>query len=269
LDAIDIHNEDEMSYLFRGRGKQDPQADEDRAATQLLPESLWNAEPLPSGVPPEGKVVVTISRQFGSGGAEIGHIVANESGLIYIDREIIGEVAKRLGVNEEQAARQDEQTAGAVGYILEALQSNSPFNVNYNTLLKPTQVPTQARELAYFRLTQRVILELATEGDAVIIGRGSQFLLHGAPRTLHIHIFAPLAYRIEQVMQHKQLDRARAKALIERRDYEHDAYLGRYYGGSQHQPYLYHLLINTSLFTYELAADLIQRALPLVKQMSN
>ncbi len=253
-----------MSYLFRGRGQQTLQGSKDHVTTQLLPESTWNADPLPSGTPPEGKVVVTISRQFGSGGAEVGQIVASESGLLYVDFEIIGEVAKRLGVKEEQAARQDEQTAGAVGHILDALQSASPFSVNYNALLNPSKVPTQAREVAYLRLTQRVVLELATQGNVVIIGRGSQFLLHGSPRTLHIYIFAPLGYRIEQVMEHYQLDRARAKELIERRDYEQDAYLGRYYGGSQHQPYLYHLLINTGLFPYDLAANLIKQALPLV-----
>lgn len=258
-----------MSYFFRGRGQRHPRASRARVATQLLPETTWNTEPFPCGVPPEGKVVVTISRQFGSGGAEIGRLVAQESGLGYVDHEIIGEVARRLGVNVEQAARQDEQTAGAVGHILEALQSNSPFNVNYNTLLKAAQVPTQAREVVYFRLTQKVILELATEGNVVIIGRGSQFLLHDSPRTLHIYIFAPLAYRIEQIAQHFQLDRDKAKELIERRDYEHAAYLGRYYGASQHQPCLYHLLINTGLFTFELAANLIKQALPSVTEMNN
>jgi cytidylate kinase len=257
----------EMSHQFRGRGPfpLQPGKDKNRATTQLLPETSLITDPLPPGTPPEHKVVVTISRQFGSGGAEIGRIVAQESGLLYVDHEIISEVARRLGVKEEQAARQDEQTAGAVGYILEALRSSSPFNLNYNTLLKPAEAPAQAREAAHLRLTQQVILELATKGDVVIIGRGSQFLLHGAPHTLHIYIFAPLDYRIEQIMKRFQLDRARAKELIERRDYEHNAYLSHYYGGNQNQPYLYHLLINTGLFTYELAANLILQALPLIK----
>src|SRR6266480_998374 len=257
----------EMSYLFRGRGQNPQQDKKQRAVTNLLPETTWNNDPLPLGIPPEDKVVVTISRQFGSGGAEIGRIVAQKSGLLYVDHEIIDEVERRLGVNVEQAARQDEQTAGAVGHILEALRSSSPFSLNYNTLLKRTEAPTQAREVAYLRLTQRVILELATEGNIVIIGRGSQFLLHGAPRTLHIYIFAPLDYRIEQVMNLYHLNRNSANSLIERRDYEHNAYLGRYYGGNQNQPHLYHLLINTGLFTYELAAHFIQQALPLVKEM--
>jgi cytidylate kinase len=258
-----------MSYLFRGRGKHPPQARKERAVTNLLPETSWNIDPLPPGVPPAEKVVVTISRQFGSGGAEVGRIVAEESGLLYVDQAIIAEVARRLGINEEQAARQDEQIVGEVGHILEALRSSSPFSLHYNNLFKPTDLPTQAQEVAYLRLTQRVLLEMATEGDVVIIGRGSQFLLHGATRTLHIYIFAPLDYRIEQVMNHYHLVRASAKELIERRDYEHNAYLGRYYGSNQNQPNLYHLLINTGLFTYELAANIIQQALPSVKEMDH
>lgn len=254
-------------HLFRGRGQQPQQDQEQRAVTKLLPETPLNNDPLPLGVPPENKIVVTISRQFGSGGAEIGRIVAEESGLLYVDQAIIAEVARRLGINEEQAARQDEQVAGQVGHMLEALRSSSPFNLHYNYLFKPTDVPTQAQEVAYLRLTQRVLLELATEGDVVIIGRGSQFLLHGAARTLHIYIFAPLDFRIEQVMKLRNVNRDRAKELIERRDYEHNAYLGRYYGGNQHQPYLYHLLINTGLFTYELAANFIKQAIPLVKEI--
>ena len=253
-----------MSHLFRGRGQQTPRASKGRTSTQLLPDTTLELEPLPAGIPPEGKVIVTISRQFGSGGAEIGRIVAQENGLLYVDRGIIGEVARRLGVNEEQAARQDEQTVGAVGHILGALQSNTPFNVNYNALFNSTEIAAQAREIAYLRLTQKVILELATEGNAVIIGRGSQFLLHGSPRTLHVYVFAPVDYRIEQVMKQYQLDRNQAKELIDRRDYEHNAYLGRYYGAGQHQPYLYHLLINTSLFSIEMGAHLIQEALPVV-----
>ena len=138
---------------------------------------------------------------------------------------------------------------------------------HHNNLFKPTHLPTQAQELAYLRLTQRVLLELATKGHAVIIGRGSQFLLHGAARTLHIYIFAPLDFRIEQVMNFIHVNRNKAKEMIERRDYQHNAYLGRYYGGNQHQPNLYHLLINTGLFTYELAANFIKQAIPLVKEI--
>lgn len=219
---------------------------------------------LPSGIPPEGRVVVTISSQFGSGGSEIGRMVANETGLLYLDHDIIAEVARRLGINAEQAARLDEQTVGIVRHVLHALQSSNFFSLNLETLLNPTQPPAHSQELIYWLLTRRVILEMATEGNAVIIGRGSQFLLYNSPRTLHIYIFAPLEQRIANVMEHQHVSREEAARLVEHRDYEHEAYLRRHYGSHQDRPELYHLLINTGLFPFELAAKLIQEALPLV-----
>ena len=256
-----------MVNLFRGRNQQKPQESKERMATQVLPETAWAGEPMPSGIPPEDSVVVTISRQFGSGGSEIGRLVSQTTGLSYVDHEIIDEVARRLGVDVHQAAQQDEQTAGTVGHILEAIQSTNPFTVNYSTLFGSGTTPTQSRETAYLRLTQKVVLEVATQGNAVIIGRGAQFLLHNLPRTLHIYIFAPRPYRISNIMQQHHLDRDRAEALIDQRDYEHDSYLRHYYGSDGHQPSLYHLLINTSLFSFELAAHLVSQALPLAKEI--
>lgn len=255
-----------MAHLF-GRGQTRIRRDNTPGATQVLPETTWAQEPMPSGVPSQDSVVVTIARQFGSGGAEIGRLVATGSGLSYVDSEIIDQVARRLGVNVEHVARQDEQTAGMVGHILEAVQASHLLTVNYSTLFNSTVASTQSRELTYLRLTQRVVLEMATQGNTVIVGRGSQFLLHNAPRTLHIHIFAPLPYRINNVMKQFQINHAQAERLIEQRDYDHDTYLRRYYGHDGHQPGLYHLLINTGLFSFELAASLISQALPVIKEI--
>jgi cytidylate kinase len=237
-------------------------------STHLLPETAWNDETLPDGVPPEDRVVVTITRQFASGGAEIGQLVSQKSQLHYIDRDIIERVAGRLGVDTRHVERQDEQTAGMTGHIFESIQASNPFFVNYSTLFGQASSTTQMHEIAYLHLTQRVVLEAATDGDAVIVGRGSQFLLHNVPRTLHAYIFAPTPYRIENAMKQYNLDHARATRLIQQRDYEHDSYLRKYYGSDGHQPGLYHLLINTSLFSLELAADLIVQSLDVIKQLT-
>lgn len=239
--------------------------------THLLPETAWNNNTLPSGIPPEDRVVVTITRQFGSGGADIGHLVSEKSQLKYVDRSIIERVAERLGVDTHHVEQQDEQTTGVAGHIFKSVQASNPFFMNYGTLFGhpsgSVQSSVQAKELAYLHLTQRVILEVATDGDAVIVGRGSQFLLHNLPRTLHAYIFAPLPYRIENVMKQFQLNHAQAALLIEQRDYEHDSYLRRYYGSDGHQPGLYHILINTGLFSFERAADLICQSLPIIKAL--
>lgn len=169
-----------MAYFFRGRNQQRTQQPQQQGLTQVLPETLWANDSLPSGVPPQESVVVTISHQFGSGGAEIGRIVARECALDYVDHEIIDEVAYRLGVNMQQVEHQDEQTSGTVGHILEAIQSSNPFAVNYSTLFGSAPSPAQSRDGAYLHLTQKVLLEVATRGNCVLIGRGGQFLLHTA-----------------------------------------------------------------------------------------
>ncbi len=256
-----------MASLFQRRDQQKAEPKREPKQTQVLPETIWADESMPSGIPPQGSVVVTISRQFGSGGAEIGRIVARNCGLQYIDREIIDAVAARLGVNAQQVARQDEQAAGSVGRILDAMQSSSLFAMHYHTLLGSPLAPAQSGEQAYLHLTQKVILELATAGNVVIVGRGAQFLLRGSPRTLHIYVFASLPRRIENLMEHFQLDQLAAAELIERRDYEYDTYAHHCYGSDRHQPNLYHLLINTDLFPLELAASLIQQALPVGKEI--
>ncbi|HLG78560.1 MAG TPA: cytidylate kinase-like family protein [Ktedonobacteraceae bacterium] len=236
--------------------------------TQLLPETMLAGDPLPSGVPPAGTVVVTISRQFSSGGSELAHRVAHMSGLNYVDQQIIAEVAERLGVDVQNVARKDEQTGSMSGHILEALRASTPFNVNYRSLFDTTSTMAKASDLPYFYLTQKVILEMATQGNVVIVGRGSQFLLHNVPRTLHIYVFAPLPDRIESTMRRFHIDHDAASDLIERRDYEQASYLRRYYGADGQRPDLYHLLINMGLFSTEMAADLIHQALPIARDIA-
>jgi cytidylate kinase len=253
-----------MLNFFRGRSQQQTRAQSDRQKTKLLPETILEDEALAEGIPAEGKIVVTIASQFGSGGSEVGRIVANECGLLYLDHEIIAEVARRSGVNVEQAASRDERTLGMARHVLEALHSNSPFSINVDTLLNPTLPPAYTQELVYWQVTRRVIMELATAGNAVIIGRGSQFLLRDRPRTLHVYIFAPRSQRIENVMLHQQVSRDRATRMVDRRDYEQEAYLSRYFGSGQDHPDLYHLLMNTHLFPIEQAADIIKQTLPLL-----
>ena len=111
--------------------EEQPLANNKPLETRLLPETALVADPLPTGIPPEGSAVITITRQFGSGGSDIAHLVAQAVGLAYIDQQIIAEVADRLGVDLNYATRQDEQASGMASNILEALRSSNPFNVHY------------------------------------------------------------------------------------------------------------------------------------------
>lgn len=255
--------------LFRKGEHQDAATQQKASVTRVLSETTEEHSTLPPGTPEGDAIVVTIARQCGSGGSEIGRILAREAGLHYLDHEIIDEVAHRSGVTVEQIESQDEQSSGPLSYVLEALNTNMPFNLNYSKLLYPQarKAPNQTYEQAYFHLTQRVVLEMARSGNTVIIGRGGQFLLRGLPRVLHVSIFAPLPRRVENIRQHLQFTRAKALDFIERRDSETENYLRHYYGSNGTQPELYHLLINTGLFSFETAANLIVQALPLAKEI--
>lgn len=255
--------------LFRGRGQRESAKARKTPVTRRLPETGEHISTMPTGVPEGEGIVVTIARQCGSGGAEVGRILTRQTNLHYLDHEIIDEVARRSGVAVEQIENQDEQTTGPLGYMLEALNTNALFNLNYSKLLsrQTPSAPTLTHEQAYFHLTQHVVLEMARTGNAVIIGRGSQFLLRGLPRILHVYVFAPLPRRIENVREHFHLTRSQAIDFIEHRDDETENYLRHYYGSNGTQPELYHLLINTGLFSFETAADLIAQALPFAREI--
>jgi CMP/dCMP kinase len=255
-----------MAHIFQGKEQKNTQ----QVSTQLLPETLLTQEPMPAGIPPEDAVVVTIARQFGSGGSEVAQHLASLADLHYVDHHIITEVAQRLGIQEQEAARRDEQTTSTVRHVLNAIHASNPFSINYaytNLVQQGSSLP-HSRELIYLHLTQRVVFELATQGNVVIVGRGSQFLLRHNPRTLHVSIFASLPDRIASVMKQYQLQQRAALQLIEQKDYEQDSYLRHHYSNDGHHSGLYHLLINTSLFSYEQAARMIQQALPIVKDLS-
>ena len=113
------------------------------------------------------------------------------------------------------------------------------------------------------------MLEMATQGNVVIVDRGAQFLLHNAPRTLHISIFAPMSYRVDTICRQFQLNRSSATLLIEKRDYEQNSYLHRYYGNNGEQNSLYHLLINTGLLSPALAVNFICQSLPFFKNATS
>src|SRR6266542_985341 len=115
--------------------------------------------------------VVTLSRQYGAGGLRIGPALAEALGFNFVDREIVEEAARRLGVEPKVAEERDERTPAIVEEIGLALAVASPeFGI-------PAVPRLDDRILA--EATKRVILFLGSAGGYVILGRGSQAALAG------------------------------------------------------------------------------------------
>src|ERR687885_1512883 len=132
--------------------------------------------------------VVTVSRQFASGGGEVAQEVARRLGAAFVDREIIDEVAQRLGVPGEVVLEKDERGESLVTRLARSLR------LSYPDLAMPPEMTTalftdyqDIEDLPYTQVIEQLIRDAARGGNAVIVGRGGAFILKDDPRALHVH----------------------------------------------------------------------------------
>jgi cytidylate kinase len=206
--------------------------------------------------------VVTIRGEMGSGVPDIGKQVAKRLGIDYVDREILAEVAARLG-HPQQRIEAKEMPAGTLKErIYEALRQGSPPAVGGSGVDMPAMVslPTWETPLddpSYLAGLESVIKELAESNSIIIQGRGSQFILKNYPDALHVLITAPLATRINRVMNSERLEEKEAKQEINRYDSSRHEFIKRYFKADLEDPINYDLVINTEHIRYEDAASTI------------
>ena len=141
------------------------------------------------------RVVITISRQAGSGGSYVGHEVAKELDITYVDREILRQAAKHLGRDDASLEEYEERSSGFLRNFVSLLSLGTPES----PYLPPSERPVYDRDL--FELESRIINKIATEYDAVIIGRGAFHVLKDRPGVLHVFIHAPRDFRARRLMK--------------------------------------------------------------------
>jgi len=181
---------------------------------------------------------VTLSRQYGAGGLRVGPALAEALGFKFVDREIVEEAARRLGVEQEVAQSRDERAPDLVEEIGLALAAASP-EVGVANLPE-----VDGRSLA--EATRRVILSLAEAGGYVILGRGSQAALAGRSDACHIALVGDPADRAAHIMRWQGVDAREARSRCERVDAERAGYVKRFYGKDIRDPLLYDCVLNIS-----------------------
>jgi len=122
-------------------------------------------------------------------------------------------------------------------------------------------VATVLDEETAARFEASAIRSLRERGQVVVVGRGGQAILRGEPNVLHVRIVAGREDRIPRLMQDEHLTRNAANAYMEQRDRASAEYLKRFHNIDWTDPLPYHLIVNTSLFSLEKAAQLIVAAL--------
>ena len=196
--------------------------------------------------------IITIAHQIGSGGREIGQLVAQKMGLPYVDREIVQDVAKELGISVSEANDLHEKADNVFNQVFTLFR----YNLTSPLTSKPTGVDT----ITYQEATKAVLEKVAATDEVVIAGHGANFYLAGRPNILSVFIYAPPAFRINVIKERDQIAQAEAVRQVQHNDAARAHYIRSLYGADWRDPDEYHLMINTAISPSDLAADLIVQA---------
>jgi cytidylate kinase len=204
--------------------------------------------------------VITISRQYASGGGEVAQIVAQQLNAMLLDRELIYEVAQRLGLPEDVISEHEERGETIIARLVSALRVSYPDSLSLPDI---TETPGDFPDLsnrALVQVTEQVMQQAATNDDVVIVGRGSQFVLRNHPRAVHVHVYAPFDIRLQAVMTEQSVNRQEAERIVRDFDGARARYARHFYHADWQAPQNYHLLVNCGTLDRNVAADLICRA---------
>jgi cytidylate kinase len=184
--------------------------------------------------------VLTVNREFGSGGGRIAQTIAAKLGWKLLDRDIIDAIAYAAHVDSSVVRQYDEHVQSWLRRLNQQAMRSAALAAGLE--LREGAV-FDAEEMV--KLTQKIVEEAHSEGNCVIVGRGAQCILQHKPDVYHVFVYAPLKQRILRLRS-----RLEKGANIEQRirtvDTERAKYLQEYFGKSWCNLHLYDLLISSS-----------------------
>lgn len=201
----------------------------------------WQRHPISSLQQPVPKLgpYISLSRELASGGAEISRRVAEKLGWQHYDREIIEAIAGKTRVREELVSRFDEQIQNAMETYLR--------NLCTKQLLDNTH---------YLHHLTQVLVSIAQYGNAVILGRGANFILP-AETGLRVRVVAPFELRRQRLMDWKKESAKNAELQIATQDKERRDFLQYHFRCNSEDPCGYDLVINTGHISLASAAEMV------------
>ncbi len=205
--------------------------------------------------------VITVSRQYGSGGDEIVDQVCQLTGYHRFDKELIAMTAKDAGLSEPEISdfsEEDYQDKSFMDRLLgrsKQVGSLQVWKAHMDGSRFAIDMPVDEEHA--LSMVQKAIVGAYHGGDWVIVGRGGQIVLKDFQDVLHLRIEAPLEKRIQRIQTQQYLDRKQAQSLIAEKDAISSNYLKRFYGVDWADPSLYHFIINTDRMDHELVARYI------------
>lgn len=195
------------------------------------------------------KYIITIGRQFGSGGRSIGQKIAEKLDIHFYDKELISIAAKESGTDPEIFKDVDEKAANSLLYSLSTGMYG--FGSGFSAM---GDLPVNDK---LYLLQHKIIKEIAEKESCVIVGRCADYVLRENPNCVNIFIYADMAFRKEQSVKKHGIDEARAEHIINKTDKSRANYYSFYSGQKWGMAENYDLCINSSKLSEEKIVDLI------------
>ena len=203
------------------------------------------------------KKIVTISRQYGSGGRYIGENLAKAMGVPCYDEKLIDMVAKESGFAQSFVAEKGERMTGSLLFNIASSLSfaNNVFSTNNGVTLQDEIYFTQ----------NRIIKELADKGPCVIVGRCADYILREREDCLNVFIFADNESKIERAQKYFNITREEAPAVLKKKDKARANHYKYYTDQEWGMASNYDLCLNSGLIGIEGCVKAIQQVLELTE----
>ena len=203
------------------------------------------------------KKIVTISRQYGSGGRYIGENLAKAMGVPCYDEKLIDMVAKESGFAQSFVAEKGERMTGSLLFNIASSLScaNNVFSTNNGVTLQDEIYFTQ----------NRIIKELADKGPCVIVGRCADYILREREDCLNVFIFADNESKIERAEKYFNITREEAPAVLKKKDKARANHYKYYTDQEWGMASNYDLCLNSGLIGIEGCVKAIQQVLELTE----
>ena len=201
----------------------------------------------------ENKLVITIGRQFGSGGCEVGTKLAQELGLDFYDKNILRMNSDESGIEESFYYLADEKTGNKLLYkIIKSLTPEKSAPSFGSDLISADNL---------FRFQSEVIRKLAAEENCIIMGRCADYVLESMEGLVRIFIYADMDFREKRTIEKEYSSAKDSKKNIKRIDRERRYYFRYYTGKEWESPDNYDLMINTAAVGINGAVETIKNYL--------
>jgi cytidylate kinase len=184
--------------------------------------------------------VITISREFGSGGSGVAHCLAERLDWRVVDISEVETIARRAEVDPELAERFDECVDPWFHRLLKAL-----WRGGYENVVTRVDAPLFDAD-ALAELWGRIIEESAAIGECVIVGHGGQCVLRGRRDVFHVSLYAPLEEKVARIRKRIPAD-GDAETCARETDQRRAAYVKRHFSCDWTDRHLYHVIVNTTL----------------------